>query len=609
MESTMEITYIWVDNYNSCLINKEFNFGSKYKLNLSSDRRVLIIKKNDDYLADFYGKNITNITALIGENGTGKTSALDLILRNLTKNLENIQTKGIYVIKTESECSEILRIFIHEDFQITIDNKAGIKCEMIYFKTNRDSYYKASFSDKYKVEPLNTSFIYLSNIVDSSLIKRNYAYCDLTKNSYLDKFANKPYKVAREYADLMETNDIINYIYYAKENNINTDKFDLREEVELDTIRLDDIKEYFQTQGYNRNEFESVKNTYDNIKKQHGKFKYRFLLALGLFYSNHSDFSGDLFIQSTRDYSSLKSFVKNEVKKAYCDDLLKIVSLNKIIDFIDGIKSLSPETGNNGAVKIYLNEDNRLKLSNFIIELCKHDYDFQIINLRWNELSTGQRAFLNLFSRINSINEINNNVVLLIDEGETFLHPNWQREFVNLLVKIVPNILQPKIINQSKKMNMQIILTSNTPFVLSDLLSSDVIYLGNNNYHGCSFGSNIHSLLKNEFFMKNTMGAFAKEKIEYIARTLVSDIDGFESTYYLKFLNQCGEPAVKNKLTDLYNKKFKKHQNDELVKELNELLKEKEILLVNDLNSNISNIIKVIDLRINEIRLMLGDLI
>jgi hypothetical protein len=79
-----------------------------------------------------------------------------------------------------------------------------------------------------------------------------------------------------------------------------------------------------------------------------------------------------------------------------------------------------------------------------------------------------------------------------------------------------------KIINNHNKVT-NIIFTTHSPFILSDLPKENVIFLekGKQVYpfedRKQTFGANIHTLLSHGFFMKDgLMGEFAKEKIQSI---------------------------------------------------------------------------------------------
>ena len=102
----------------------------------------------------------------------------------------------------------------------------------------------------------------------------------------------------------------------------------------------------------------------------------------------------------------------------------------------------------------------------------------------------------------------NETVIIFIDEGELYYHPEWQRTYINILLKLINE--------NSKTSNIQIILTTNSPFILSDLKKEDVLCLGESNSDMSTFGQNIHMLLKNNFFMNDTIGQFAKKKIIFL---------------------------------------------------------------------------------------------
>lgn len=105
-------------------------------------------------------------------------------------------------------------------------------------------------------------------------------------------------------------------------------------------------------------------------------------------------------------------------------------------------------------------------------------------------------------------------IVLFIDEGEVYYHPEWQRQFVQILIEMI------ELYSQSK--TVQIILTTNSPFLISDIRDADLVYLPpqENNIVKKTFGQNIHMLLKDSFFMKATIGEFAKKRIEWLVSLL-----------------------------------------------------------------------------------------
>lgn len=104
-------------------------------------------------------------------------------------------------------------------------------------------------------------------------------------------------------------------------------------------------------------------------------------------------------------------------------------------------------------------------------------------------------------------------VVLLIDEGELYYHPEWQRRFVKDVFDIIGGC--------DKKVDVQVVFTTSSTFMLSDILREDVVVLSKPNpamkdyldEDIQTFGQNIHMLLANRFFMDSTIGERAERLI------------------------------------------------------------------------------------------------
>ena len=104
-------------------------------------------------------------------------------------------------------------------------------------------------------------------------------------------------------------------------------------------------------------------------------------------------------------------------------------------------------------------------------------------------------------------------VVLLIDEGELYYHPEWQRCFVKDVFDIISEY--------EHYVNVQVVFTTSSTFMLSDILREDVVVLSEPNKqiepyldrNIQTFGQNIHMLLANRFFMDSTIGRKSEELI------------------------------------------------------------------------------------------------
>lgn len=73
----MELVYLWVEKYKN--IHKQgFNFSPRFHCAYDEEKNELTIDENKDYIPDFFGENI-NVTAIVGKNGSGKSSLLKCI--------------------------------------------------------------------------------------------------------------------------------------------------------------------------------------------------------------------------------------------------------------------------------------------------------------------------------------------------------------------------------------------------------------------------------------------------------------------------------------------------------------------------------------------------
>lgn len=191
-----------------------------------------------------------------------------------------------------------------------------------------------------------------------------------------------------------------------------------------------------------------------------------------------------------------------------------------------------------------------------------------IMKINGLEMASGERAMTNFFSWINTMpqlpgiipeekEKLKNNVLLLIDEIDLYAHPEWQRQLIQVLCNSASSIFEKHVI--------QIILTTHSPFVLSDIPSENIIYLKSRNGklhteqpNMKTFGSNIYTLLKNSFFMDSTMGEFSQSIIKKINKRLDDKelLNETEYAEYKKVIKEIGEPIIQSHLDEKLKRKL-----------------------------------------------------
>lgn len=142
-------------------------------------------------------------------------------------------------------------------------------------------------------------------------------------------------------------------------------------------------------------------------------------------------------------------------------------------------------------------------------------------------LSTGERqasyVISNLMYHIVNINSAWNDpsnahevkyhyVNMMLDEVELYFHPELQRTFVDMVMSAIRSVDLPDIYG------LNITLVSHSPFVISDLPHTNIMYLGRREEEKRTFGANIYDLLNSSFFMDDSIGELAKNNIELFAQ-------------------------------------------------------------------------------------------
>ena len=75
----MKLIALVIKQYDRLFKEQIFNFSYEYKVDFNFETNELKIDKNPDYIENFYGESIYNISPVVGINGSGKTTILNLI--------------------------------------------------------------------------------------------------------------------------------------------------------------------------------------------------------------------------------------------------------------------------------------------------------------------------------------------------------------------------------------------------------------------------------------------------------------------------------------------------------------------------------------------------
>ena len=173
------------------------------------------------------------------------------------------------------------------------------------------------------------------------------------------------------------------------------------------------------------------------------------------------------------------------------------------------------------------------------------------------KLASGEMSFLSLFARLYAFirekTKKNEDVVLFMDEAETTLHLEWQRNIVYYVIKFLEVFMPDR--------RYHVIFASHSPVVLSDIPAGNVVFLkkergavkavrvvdGLSEHRTNTFGANVYSLFDNNFFLEDgAVGRFATLKIktllDFYARKGSPSIP--DSMRMKKLAKLVGDPVV-----------------------------------------------------------------
>jgi ABC-type dipeptide/oligopeptide/nickel transport system ATPase component len=204
--------------------------------------------------------------------------------------------------------------------------------------------------------------------------------------------------------------------------------------------------------------------------------------------------------------------------------------------------------------------------------------------LLFGNLSFGQKFAIHMLASIYHRIKHNKISIFFLDEVTLSMNPRLERKFIHILLSIVKKVEE----ELQESISVHFIITSHSPFVLSDIPKENVIFLkkdentarcvnDTNNVHFETFGANIHSLLANGFFMKDgLMGEFAKEKINQVYNFIVQKDTNFIKTKEeaQNIINLIGEPMLRKELQFLYDEKFEVDEIDKQIREYEEAIEE-----------------------------------
>lgn len=172
----MKLIYVWLENYNDKIVNQEFLFSPEFKIHYDNDWNELYISWNKDYIRGFYGENVLDVAAIVGENGAGKTTVARC-LYDICEGIAPIDDEGDgngcakIVIYLKEGCNGQKEKLLVCYFREGISEKK-VHSDMDYKLINLYRMTKEGFGDAMEEHEMST--VFFTNAFDASHITPNH---------------------------------------------------------------------------------------------------------------------------------------------------------------------------------------------------------------------------------------------------------------------------------------------------------------------------------------------------------------------------------------------------------------------------------------------------
>lgn len=632
----MELLYLWIEDFRN--IKKQgFDLSAEFKFKIEAlDKSKsnhplsykLTISKNENYVNLFDG-NIVNVTGIIGKNGSGKSTLLHC-LKMMTGKLSILVCPLIFCLR-DNESGTIETYFYNgggdtDMVPLNLLVEADREVKRQYKVVPPKAYTIDRFGiEGSKVKGLDFDFnsiasCYFSNTFDSHRENIYEGIHNISTNYKIESFLKdyidtKEKAVQRKKKDVpkielwpshilqfhkSELKGLLKFLSYA--NTRKSNQLPILPKTLIVEFKFDDY-EYLISEGkgsflFDKNDIEEIQKSAVAIANQSNDKRKNFMnmVLLTSFYHVLRKELLQPEITSMDESRALIKSLPNNPNELFATIRKILAPLSKLKDDSLESKTISEFLGKsfeNAIQRIQFSDtdnvsDNkahyRLKIENNLWSVLNLIFDLKTLDdanymdYSWGGgLSTGQEAFLTHFARLNDLkNKLGNKPIwLMIDEGDLYFHPEWQKRYFSELLDYV-KFLFPRN-------KVQIIITTHSPFIASDLPKQNLIFLkqdaegmckvANNDIQYETFGSNIHELFTNSFFLADgLMGEFARTRIS----ELIEELNSIErvsreeyETNYKRRIEIIGESFIQAKLFELVASKTDNNVIDSIIETRN----------------------------------------
>lgn len=520
----MHVCYIYV-----------FSFGFLKNIGLSLDHRfefkmeggnLRVVKREGGLPTHFWNRGVYSLTAIIGNNGAGKTTALRLMKRLFIEGTPKSGDTDVLIVYEQQG-----NLYVYNPRGIVIDAGPDIHISDMKQRCSIETlYYSGHFQPYTDYEDMELSGSYEAS--DGWLLVK-----DLQDYSNIDSlhmseplynhlsayYAQNNYRICEVLAleglrDLLQTVRLPRFVLFApNRGGWNAIKLDRKGrfkglDIPAEQLTTTDLKE----QTLERIVYYDILNL---IAEGKGEAE-----ELCEFLKEWIDAPKNDGVVIALEHRIIVGPNATEAHKALGSLHYVIQKIQTLCEFDDKSQSFYVDVVREGD-----------KLRGLIDELIRSPFFltarfFDIIyshNIVGSvRLSSGEQELLNLLSRLyygitirpQKYHNLKAPRLLLLDEAEIGFHPEWQRQYIKLLNEFM-GYMRVKV-----GVDFQIVLTSHSPIILSDLPVRCVNFLKRDgdktelvSDEKETYGENVFNLYRRAFFMKEGLiGAFANDRLRHL---------------------------------------------------------------------------------------------
>ena len=555
----MKLIALVIKQYNELFKTQIFNFSDEYKVDFNFETNELKIDKNPDYIENFYGESIYNISPVVGINGTGKTTVLNIISDYSPDKFEQDPDNQYFFLFELGKQEDKVR------FEVSSNNLSVATLQECWGQTfyrNQDGSFDCD--TEYYYDTKNILYVNLQTKGGGTIEHRTtlnqkglamfiHSYLWLSDRNIISSVLScsleiEPYGL-KDYTNTIPRGiNAIGFFIYKSIHNIFYEEYEFIKKLLSESL-VSKCEKYLKedVSGYEDSGFnlllDIVKELNQNeVKEEENKLK-----------------------DETR-----------KVKKDYVESIVDIVN---IFREIRENGSLIDNKSSSILLKYFNNRRLFEDLNNRLVQYTKSQELMRNLCYRLNEnfnnyyllkenpdyhMSTGEGNLIEIFSQLYTYlsmhEESSEDIIMLVDELESGMHLEWSRRLIQILIDNLSEILE----DEGKGRKIQLIFTTHSPYMLSDIKPGNVIIIEKNQETGYSegkvlqntFAKNIQEIMK-ENLIDNIYGDFALAKINSMIERLngEEEQEGNEEEL-LKEIHLISEPILRNKLLEMYDKKY-----------------------------------------------------